>query len=255
LTKLQKIFSHTFSYKVWQIRLVSGTDDLIIEERNEGVPEINYLIYRSGKPMRLVHPMGMEWWSTLIWANKEVILTRTYGEEGNPEHAGIVAYAMRNGQKLWELSKASIQEAGTNVLLVSQEDKNWLIDPLSGTKVSEDIHLVPAQNKTLAYPFRYMKSTPYFDTVGTFIERKYGHVSVHAIEYMEIQGKMIISCYTISEKLLTNNLYVVDSEGNTLLQDILGEKLKGISENTFFVFNGNLIFVNSRNQFFEYSIS
>lgn len=255
MTKLQKIFSHTFPYKIWQIRLVSGTGDIIIEERNEGVPEINYFIYRSGIPMRMVRPIGMEWWSTLLWANREVILTRSYGEEGNPENAGLVAYSGVNGQKLWELSKTAFQDAGTDALLVSREGEKWLIDPLSGSRVTKDMDLVPLQNKTLTYPFRYMKSTPYFDTVGTFIERKFGQVSVHAIEYMEIQDKMIISCYSIREESLTNYLYVVDSKGNTLLQDILGEKLKGISENTFFVFNGNLIFVNSRNQFFEYSLS
>lgn len=255
MTKLQKIFSHTFRHKIWQIRLVSGTDDIIIEERNEGIPEVKYFIYRSGEPMRVVYPRGMEWWSTLLLANKDIILTRSYGEEGNPENAGLIAFSMGDGHKLWELSNTAFQEEGTAVMAVTHEGEKWLIDPLSGNKAPGSIDLIPLQNKTLTYPFRYMKSTPYFETVGTFIERKFGQVSVHAIEYLEIQEKMIISGYSIREGSLINFLYVVDNKGNTLLQDILGEKLKGISENTFFVFNGNLIFVNSRNQFFEYFLS
>ncbi len=197
----------------------------------------------------------MSWWSTLIHATPGVILTRSYGEEGSPEHSELIAFDANSGKRLWMRSGIILEEAGLSAISVRHLDQTVLLNIHTGEEVNIEMENAIEENKKLLLPFRYINDSTHFKTVSNYLLSTYAVQAMHVIEYLEYQGLIFISFYVQGEEHMNNRLLVIDDEGQEEFQVTLGENLKGISDNTFFLFNGNLIFVDNRNQFFNYLIS
>jgi hypothetical protein len=58
----------------------------------------------------------------------------------------------------------------------------------------------------------------------------------------------------VNEAGLANYLYGLSASGEILIKEKLGESLKGVGLDTFFIFSGHLIFVKSKNELISYKI-
>ena len=99
-----------------------------------------------------------------------------------------------------------------------------------------------------------MEGHAYFETVRTFLQSRFNFEAVVALEYLEDSSLIFISCYTRNEAGLTNELLVLSADGEILLRENLGEQLKGIGQDTFFIYAGSVIFVRNRGELFSYKI-
>ena len=75
-----------------------------------------------------------------------------------------------------------------------------------------------------------------------------------SLEYLEESSLIFISCYAQSEQGLINDLLVLSTDGEMVLREKLGEQLKGIGQDTFFIYGGSVIFVKNRGELFSYKI-
>ena len=78
-------------------------------------------------------------------------------------------------------------------------------------------------------------------------------LAVAAIEYLEYEDLIIVSVF-VTETGLANYLYGLNASGEILLKEKLGEDLKGVGLDTFFIFSGHLIFVKNKNELTSYKI-
>ena len=58
----------------------------------------------------------------------------------------------------------------------------------------------------------------------------------------------------LKDQELANYLYAFDAGGKLLLEEKLGENLKGVGLDTFFIFSRDLIFVKNKNELKSYKI-
>jgi hypothetical protein len=109
------------------------------------------------------------------------------------------------------------------------------------------------KDEKVVRPHHYPDGHPYFETVKTFLNQKFNLSPTSALEYLEHDSLIFISCY-LHERELTNYLFVCSSDGTLLLKEKLGEHLKGIGLDTFFILSGCLIFVRNKGELVSYEI-
>jgi hypothetical protein len=122
-----------------------------------------------------------------------------------------------------------------------------------GQPSAEESVLPTGQNFLVRKPLQYYPETKHFETVKSFLSLKYGISAISLIEYLEYETLILISCY-VAETDLVNYLYVISETGDLLLKEKIGEQLKGLGIDTFFILSGYLIFVKNRNVLVSYKM-
>lgn len=253
MLKLHRIFSYTFPHRVWRIIPVSGNNGLAIEERDESSSMIHLHHYHEGK-IHSVQPEKMPWWGTLVAAQPGYFVVRSFGADGQASAQEIQVYDFHDGSICWELPQAILVDEREGYLRLRRNgEENW-VEISSGETVGEN-RIPPEENNPAVFPFRYAEGTKHFETVASFLTGMTGVAPARAIDYREYDNCIVISAFFQQDQKLTNRLMVVNQSGELLLEEVAGENLSGISDNTFFIYGGNLIFVTSRNHFFEYSLT
>jgi hypothetical protein len=113
--------------------------------------------------------------------------------------------------------------------------------------------LEDSQNFPVIRPFQYEEGTGHFDTVRDFLQARLGITPVATIDYLEFQRLIMVSVF-VQENNLANYLYVLDSGGEVLLNEKLGENLTGVGLDTFFMYSDHLIFVKNKSELITYKI-
>ena len=126
------------------------------------------------------------------------------------------------------------------------------LELMTGTET----HYVPQESgkATIARPVQYVEGHPYFETVRTFLQSWFNFNAVISLEYLEDSALIFVSCYSRAEEGLVNDLFVLSAEGELVLRENLGLQLKGIGQDTFFLYGGSVIFVKNRGELFSYKI-
>ncbi len=254
MKKLHKIFSHSFPHRIWRIVPGRGIDELAIEERNDQTSAIRLYRYRSGKELQPVPAPDMPWWSTLVSFHSGIFLIRSYGSEGNASGQSLAGLDAQTGKKVWEKENVQILEEEPGRIRLTGSGPSWL-DVRSGEPGDDAaMNETVSENKEVVFPFRYTKESPYFQTVSRFLQKQGLPEPGHAIDYLEFDHFLLMAGYTGEGNHLDCDLQVFTLEGKHVFGRKIGEDLPGISDNTFFIYGGNLIFVTSRNDFFEYTL-
>ena len=102
-------------------------------------------------------------------------------------------------------------------------------------------------------PNQFFEGHSYFETVKTFFGQKFNLLPITALEYLEYDSLIFVSCY-LQENDLTNYLFIISTDGNLLLKEKLDEHLKGIGLDTFFVISGYVFFVKNKVELVCYKI-
>jgi len=197
------------------------------------------------------------WWISLRAVEGDILLFTIYIDTNNPDKKSVLAYDIVKRTVAWW--KNGFSFTSVNRQSVIGEDakfpgKESILDLFTGQPLHHtDFDLVDSQNFPVIRPFQYEEGTAYFDTVKDFLHSRLGILPVTTIEYLEIEDRIIVSVF-LKEKGLANYLYVLDSAGEILITEKLGNDLKGIGLDTFFVFSGHLIFVKNKNELLSYSI-
>ncbi|HEU5145686.1 MAG TPA: DUF4905 domain-containing protein [Chryseosolibacter sp.] len=197
------------------------------------------------------------WWISLRASEGDVLLFTIYTDENNPDKKSVLAYNVVAKEIIWwrnGFSLTSVNRRTVSGVDMKFSGKESILDLFTGQPVKGgDFDLVDSQNFPVIRPFQYEEGTEYFVTVKDFLHSRLGISPVASIEYLEINDLIIVSVF-LKEKGLANYLYVLDANGGVLMEEKLGEDLKGIGLDTFFVFSDNLIFIKNKNELLSYSI-
>lgn len=252
--------SHMFSGLIWNTLVGEMTSTLFVEVRNVQEKKVSFsaLNLRNYEWLWKDVTLDEQWWVTLAAVAGDRLLFTVYTDTNNPDKKSLIAYDINTMQMVWWYNGFSLAAAdshyirGTDARFPARET---ILDPVTGKAVQNvDPDLKGSQNFSILRPFQYEEGSGYFDSVRNFVQVRCGVEPVSAIEYMETGNLIIVSVFT-RQGDLANFLYVFNTGGELLLKEKLGENLKGVGFDTFFILFGHLIFVRNKQELIVYKIT
>lgn len=239
---------------------VPASDLLVLEVRNEQRREARFsalnIITNEFAWKDIL--FDESWWIGLTAATKKVLLLHVYQNTENPDVKDLLAWDIFKQQTRWRVANFSFgfvsadriygrfaDDSGSEEVVIEAETGSFLENNTAEPAIEENIPIVK--------PFQYVEGTPYFETVKTFLHRTFNIVPMGGVEYLEEQSFIFIS-YHATQDSLVNNLIVLAADGSVLLHEKLGEGLKGLGFETFFILSGCLFFVRNKCELVSYRI-
>jgi len=252
-------FSQTFDGTLWNMLQVPASNLLVLEVRNEQRREARFsaLDIIANEFVWKEILFDESWWIGLTAATKEVLLLHVYRNTENPDAKDLLAWDIHRQQKRWQLRNFLVGFLSGNSLYGRFADENAgevIIDVRTGDVVENKVTETTAEeNIRILKPFQYVEGTPYFDTVKAFLNQMFNIMPAAGVEYLEEQSFIFISYHAMQDSLV-NYLIVLTADGSVLLHEKLGERLKGLGFETFFILSGCLFFVRNKCELVSYRI-
>lgn len=252
-------FSYRFHGVIWNTLADGDNQRLYLEVRNVQEKKVSFSALNLQNNQWLWKDVTLEepWWVSLGAISRDILLFTVYTDTNNPDKKALIAYDVDKKRMTWWYNGFSL--TSVNNLYVRGIDskfptKETILDLHTGQPVQPvDFDLADSQNFPVIRPFQYEEGTAHFDTVKDFLETRLGIMPVASIEYLEFEWLIVTSVF-VKEEGLANYLYGFDSNGQVLVKEKLGESLKGVGLDTFFIFSGHLIFVKNKNELISYKI-
>ena len=250
-------FSHVFDGVIWNLKISDDSDIMLVEVRDHHQRRVRFaaLDYKHYKFLWANKEMEEPWWISLSGVTGNVALFTLYTDTNNPDKKAALAYHIADEKVAWWKNDFSIDAVSGNYVRGTAEKfgkKQWVVDANTGEAFESSSFDVRKDEKVVR-PHHYPDGHPYFDTVKTFLNQKFNLSPTYALEYLEHDSLIFISCY-LHEKELANYLFAFSPDGTLLLKEKLGEHLKGIGLDTFFILSGCLIFVRNKGELVSYEI-
>ena len=236
-----------------------GTSLLILEVRDENKREARFsaLDFSQHKFIWKDKIFDEPWWIGLSGATSNVLLLHVFESMDNPDQKSLMAWHIHDQKVLWKLDHFSFDHLEGDLLygtFMEGEDGIRAIEILSG-KIVENVR--PSSNFTenimLQKPFQYVDGNVHFETVKSFLTSRLNVLPVMGVEYLEFKHLIFIS-YQLQQENLANYLVVFSEAGDLVHQEKLGDRLKGLGLDTFFILSGFLFFVRNKSELISYRI-
>ena len=265
-TRLEKLgntlefkFSFSFHGIIWNTLADGNNHRLFLEVRNVQEKKVSFSALNLQNNQWLWKDVTLEepWWVSLAAIGGDILLFTLYTDTNNPDKKSILAYDVVKNQLAWWYNGFSLTSVTSQYVKGVDSKfptKETILDLFTGRPLQHvDFDLVDSQNFPVIRPFQYEEGTAHFDTVRDFLQTRLGIVPVATIEYLEFEWLIFVSVF-LKEQDLANYLYGFDASGEVLVKEKLGENLKGVGLDTFFIFSGHLIFVKNKHELISYKI-
>jgi hypothetical protein len=248
-------FSHVFQGLVWSTVTAGTKPLLLVEARDSEKKKATFSALDLVNGSFLWRDMAFDepWWVSLSAASDTVAVFSTYLETSNPDKKGVLAYHIFEQKVLWwnnDFSLVTVGQGKVTGVASKYGNRSVTLDLVSGAEVAGQPG-IRQNEEEVRRPQQYLDDNAYFSTVKTFLNRKFNLLPVIALEYLEHDSNIFISFY-IQEESLANYLFIISAEGELLMKEKLGDHLKGIGLDTFFVIGGSLFFVKDKVELFSY---
>ena len=250
-------FSYVFDGVIWNTKISSQNEVLVLEVRNSSKKEVRFaaLNYRTQAFLWKEKIMEEPWWINLNAVSGDIVLFTVFTETSNPDKKATLAYTLQDAQLVWWNNDFSITAVSDTYVVGFSEKfgkKELALDLRTGNAIEFPI-THPEISEPVLRPHHYPSDHVYFETVRTFFNQKFNLLPITALEYLEYDSLIFISCY-LHENDLANYLFVISDDGNLLLKEKLDDHLKGIGLDTFFILSGCVFFVKNRVELVSYKI-
>jgi len=254
--RIELNFSHQFVGTIWNSALSNSSAILLLEVRDGRQRRTLFSTFDLNDGKLIWENVAFEesWWVALDGADGDIALFSMFTNTANPDRKSLFAYHIRQQKILWWKNDFSLSVVGSNCVLGISTQYGHRELALSLTDGNETAYEPPRETTPIARPVQYFDGHAYFETVRTFLESRFNFRAVVSLEYLEESSLIFISCYERIEEGLINDLFVLSADGEILVRENLGKQLKGIGQDTFFIYRGSVIFVKNRGELFSYKI-
>jgi hypothetical protein len=231
---------------------------IFLEVRQEEAKKVSFFAYNLDARDFMFRDLVFDepWWINLADASGNVLIFTIYMDTNNPDRKSIIAFDFEQNKTIWWRNNFSLSGVNANQVLGSDTGsgmKFLTLNLLDGLPAQNENVLEVRQNFLVHKPLQYFEQTSHFDTVKSFLEVKHQISAISVIEYLELHSLLFISYYEAGNGL-ANYLIVLNTEGEVLLKEKIGEQLKGIGFDTFFILSGYLIFVKNKRELISYKM-
>lgn len=244
------------------IRIVKPSDDytvICLEQISESIPSPQYHIVDLRTFKLNAENISVKNSKTLVLKSvtDTHLILNEYHNGKNPDHATAIAYDYKTKKIEWEKQNFRILEVNGELIKAPHkhfENRFSYWNVKTGQIIEESKEKKIQTNKTESFPLLYPENSEHFGSFSKFISEKTGQNPTICCEYLEVEKIMILSYYYLKNKTLTNVLLIANSKGDILVTINLGENLKGIGKDTFFVIENKLIFISNKNTLNIYEV-
>jgi outer membrane protein assembly factor BamB len=248
MTQLLPIINHQFNWPIWRMEVDEISSTLFVELRNSEEKKVAFgsvnLITSNINFTNITTP---ERWLTGIEAAYDgVLLVHNYQSETGPVHKGLIAIDAITGQSLWSNYTLAFDHLSVNGPIVYnaqiQPPKLFLADIKTGqTKRSYEPVIDTGLNNNIIspqlIPADFLKELtlpviPYANTA----------------HFMEHNTFRIVSLHTFFQEQLKQHLYIINSEGTVVYQDLLNSDIQKLQPEAFVVHKNSLIYLKNRSE-------
>lgn len=252
-------FSHSFQGTIWNILADTNSNRLFLEVRDADLKKVSFSALNLQNYAWLWKDIVLDepWWISMTAIAGDKLLLTVYTDTNNPDKKTLLAFDVLKQEMVWWRNGFSFSAA--NTAYVKGIDarfpaKDVVLDLFTGGEVRDvDFHLEYSQNFPVIRPFQYEEGTAHFKTVRDFLVSRLRIEPVATIDYLEQNGLILMSVF-IKEDELANFLYGFSSDGQLIFKETLGENLKGVGLDTFFIYSDHLIFVKNKKELTSYKI-
>jgi hypothetical protein len=255
--KIEFHSSQKFSATIWKTLVDEQTNLIFIESRDSETRRVTFSAWDLERNIFVWENLEFDekWWISLGYVSQGMLLFTLYTDTNNPDKKSVIAFDIQNKEIKWWKNNFVIAHISDG-FVVGHDTKfgsrELCLQIGSGTEAPDvKIEFQSSQNFNLIRPLQYIQGTDHFESVKAFLERKCSFSPVHVVEYREYHSLILISAFT-GQTELANFLIVFTSEGDSVLKEQLGENLKGIAYDTFFILSGFLIFVKNKRELISY---
>jgi Domain of unknown function (DUF4905) len=260
---MKQKFIYPLSGKIWNTTF--WNDYCVLEIRDESRRQVSFscinlltanILWKNISPEK-------SWWLSLVGVFDEYLFLHKYSSNQKPEPEGLLILNVQTGETIEKLDNWIFFNFHENVLTVYQLENN---QPVYQNRLLPSIKLsveTTAWQLSTTQQFNnstseisvthYPEDSPHFPTIYKFLYRLLNIDVVKAVDYLEINNKIIISYYIYNNKLFQNYLLVTNRERQILLNDLISET-EGIGIDTFSVKSDTLLYVKNENQFIGYEL-
>lgn len=257
--KLELSFSGRVEGIIWKTLADPDNKRLYLEVRDNVQKRVTFSCLNLAENDWLWRDVTFDepWWINLQVVSGNVLLFTLYHDASNPDKKSVLAYDVNKQKILWWRNNFAVtsiiheQITGMDTKFGSKKIRLNLPD---GVELNQQGQVSGEErNFMIIRPLQYPQGSAYFETVKAFLETNYKFSPIISIEYCEYHSLILISAFT-DQAGLANYLFVVNSAGELVLKEALGEQLTGIALDTFFIFSGYLIFVKNKCELVSYKI-
>jgi hypothetical protein len=243
---------------VWNLLVHPQRNIIFIETRHETLKQVQFSALDLSSNNFLWRDIVLEepWWITMTDVSANTLLFTVFNDTNNPDKKSILAFDFEKQAVLWWRNNYAVSAVTPSDVIgvdTTFGRKNVVLDLLTGQPGKDQTVLPAARNFSIQKPLQYYEDAGHFNTVKSFLESKLRIQPLSLIEYLEYRSLIVISCY-LNENGLANFLFVLTQGGELLFTEKLGEGLKGIGVDTFFIFSGYLIFVKNKSWLASYKV-
>jgi len=232
--------------------IIPGTDDnLLLIETADTVYKAQTFLLLSFEPLEIIQAMSFaDDYAGLVAKSfdSNQLLFIQYSDQNNPDLTNIYTFKWDGGEPNFCLQNTRIIQSGLDWIKVPHPhfaNKEIYINLESGAELKTIPLSHPASSYKVSYATAYQEDSEYFQWFVQYFE-KHNIIPCRQIEYLKSGEKLLISYYEKNENELRNSLAILDNDGKILDSILLGEHLKGIGKDTFFVYRNKVIFVTQK---------
>jgi hypothetical protein len=248
MTKLLPFIHHQCQHPIWRMEIDELSDTLFLEIRDAADKKVSFtsINLATGNVNFDGLTTPERWLSGIESAFDGVLLIHNYQSESGPVHKGLIAVDGMSSQTLWSnytLAFDHLTVNGPVVYNTQIQPKRLLLadiktgvvvracQPVIDTDLNNQVQspqLVPAAFlSTLELP-----AQPYANTA-------------HYIEYNNFR---IVSLHTFLNDQLEQRLYITDTKGDLVYQDLLQTNIQKLQPEAFVVHKHKLIYLKNRSE-------
>lgn len=253
-------FSVPFRGTLWNTLALPAKSIVFLELRDEGRRLVSFsgLHYDSGTFLWKDRSYSERWWLSLLTASDEILLLQRYHPD-HPDLRSLTAVDTDSGELRWTREEFTFERMSRGRLygFTGTEVRSPACLDLATGIIMDSKSITDSEDNKISgalRPFLYPEGTPYFTTVRDFLSTNFDHRPEGGVEYLEFNGKVVISYHIRNPDGLTNYLLVIRESGAILLHEKMADGLRGLGTDTFFVLSGCLFFVMNRELLLSYQL-
>jgi hypothetical protein len=194
------------------------------------------------------------WWIALKAVKHGKVILQGYKESNTPDPKGVYVMDLYKGKLLWQdPEKLFYTFADAETMLVLNQDSEWQkLNSGTGQLLETAAEpfatsIVDSERTGAVYPLLYTEDNAHYKTIHDFIREYCGYTAVGPVEYLEHEGRIMLSLYyPTAPKQLTNVLIVMAEDETILLKETLSEASEGVGMASFFINKNNLIYIKNK---------
>lgn len=188
------------------------------------------------------------------YQNKQTII-HGFDQNQNILTKGISIHDLQ-GDVLFTSPDYLFEFATRETVLVTDKDQQLLrLENNTPIPLTTPVTLDEENSNGTISAIHYTAEDRHFQTIHTFLKQNFQLNPLKGLDYLEHDGKIIISFYLSDGNALRNIIYVLNEQGGLVFEDIQDEKLTGIGINTFFVIENRLYYIKTKNLFVGVDLS